>query len=133
MIFGVFGPLVFALYVGVMHSFHESESTNFAEHPIHLRKAALEFTAPGLAEVSFEMDFLAGLTMAPAAGIELVSSLRRAARAYPLIIGGRPIGTWHAKFVLTETGAAHHWYAAGGGIQHATVKVSLREYAQITA
>lgn len=127
MTFGIWGPVTFARQVGVMHSFEEKESVSFAEHSIHLQKPILEFVGPGLCEVSFEMDFLVGLTTAPAAGIVLLSSLLKAARAYPLIIGGRPVGSFASRFVLIELGAAHHWYLASGGIQNATVKVSLKQ------
>lgn len=127
MVFGIFGPLTFARQVGLMHSFDEKESINYVEHGIHLRKGLLEFTAPGLVEVSFEMEFLEGLTTAPAAGIQLVASLLRSHRAYPLVVAGRPVGPWGSRFVMTERGAAHHWYSIGGRIQHATVKVSLKE------
>lgn len=128
MIYGVFGPLIFARQVGVMHDFADSETANFAEHGIHLQKPRLEFTGLGLVEVSFEMDFLSGLTTEPAAGIQLLSSLLRGARPYPLVVAGQIIGGWSARFVLTERSAAHHWYSLGGGIQNATVKVSMREY-----
>lgn len=129
MIFGVFGPLVFARHVGIMHDFNEGESITFAEHGIHLQKPRLEFTGHSLCEVNFEMDFLEQLTTAPAAGILLLSSLLRSHRSYALIVAGKPVGGWSSLFVLTEKSAAHHWYSNRGTVQHATVKVSLREYA----
>ncbi|MBV8222818.1 MAG: phage tail protein [Candidatus Eremiobacteraeota bacterium] len=132
MIFGLYGPVIFAREAGVMHGFEEKQSAHFVEHPIHLQKPILEFCGPRLAEVSFEMEFLTGLTTAPVAGIVLLNALLKTARAYPLIVGGRPIGSFLSPlFVLTEVGAAHHWYSAGGGIQSATIRVALKEYVSL--
>lgn len=120
--------------MGVMHGFEEKESIPFAEHSVHLRKNPLEFVGHGLVEVSFEMDFLTELTSEPAVGIALIASLMRAPlRSYPLIVAGRPIGSWSSLFVLTDRSAAHYWYSGKGTIQNATVKVSLKECVAISA
>jgi hypothetical protein len=129
MIFGTFGALVFARQIGLMHDFESSQSEIYVEHPIHLFKPTLEHVGPGLATASFAMEFLSEWTTPPVAGIALLEELLGAAVAYPLIVGGRPIAGFQARFVLTELGVAHHWYDSSGQIQNATIKASFFEYA----
>jgi hypothetical protein len=129
MIFGTFGPLIFARQFGLMHSFESTQSEVFVEHPIHLLKPQVEHVGSGLAHASLDLEFHDELTTPPQAGITLLESIKEAAIAYPLIIGGRPIAGFRALFVLVEFGQAHHWYLSSGQIQHATVKASFLEYA----
>ena len=133
MIVGLYGngQIVFGLAARqgfLIEELEESSKAKFVEHEILNSKPITEFVGLENDEVSFSMNFIAGHTTAPMAAIPLLKGLLSRAQAYPLIVGGRPIGSFTSQFVLTEVTSTYEHTNGMGIVTVASIDVSLKEY-----
>ena len=133
MIVGLYGGgrIVFGLAARqgfLIGELEESSKAKFVEHEILGSKPITEFVGFENDEVSFSMNFIAGRTTAPMVAIPLLKGILSQAQAYPLIVGGRPVGSFMSQFVLTEVTSTYEHTNGMGIVTVASIDVSLKEY-----
>ena len=133
MIVGLYGngQILFGLAARqgfLIEELEESSKAKFVEHEILGSKPVTEFVGLENDEVSFSMNFIAGRTTAPMVAIPLLKGFLSRAQAYPLIVGGRPIGSFTSQFVLTEVTSTYEHTNGMGIVTVASIDVSLKEY-----
>jgi phage protein U len=125
------GQIVFGLAARqgfLIEELEESSKAKFVEHEILNSKPITEFVGFENDEVSFSMSFIAGHTTAPMVAIPLLKDLLSRAQAYPLIVGGRPVGSFLSQFVLTEVTSTYQYLNGAGLLMSASIEVSMKEY-----
>ena len=133
MIIGLYGngQIVFGLAARqgfLIEELTETSKAKFVEHEILGSKPITEFVGFENDEVSFSMNFIAGHTTAPMVAIPLLKGLLSRAQAYPLIVGGRPVGSFMSQFVLTEVTSTYEYTNGMGTLIVASIDVSMKEY-----
>jgi phage protein U len=133
MLLGGFGALIFECSSRRIHSYEDLKVNNsgrYAEHGVHLELPILEFTGPGLCEVSFKMNFNSswGGGRSPETSLLLLRQYVRYGSVAPLVTGGKPVGMDFNLWVCTGTGEAHKYYDGRGQMFGAEVDVTLKEY-----
>jgi len=125
------GQIVFGLAANqgfLIGELEESSKAKYVEHEILNSKPITEFVGLENDEASFSMNFIAGHTTAPMVAIPLLKGFLSRAQAYPLIVGGRPIGSFTSQFVLTEVTSTYEHTNGMGIVTVASIDVSLKEY-----
>lgn len=128
---GCFGALIFECSRRRVHTFQDLKVTNtarYAQHDVHLQLPILEFTGPGLTEVSFSMNFNQQWNADPFISLSLLRMYCRVGAVAPLLVGNRPITISFNLWVVTNVGEDHKFFTRGGTLQGAQVDVSLKEY-----
>ena len=124
---GTFGPLTFETSekrVRTFDAFKRKTGAKFEEHAIIGLKSKLEFTAPGLDDISFQVVFSAYLGLNPAKEIDSLREIVQKGEYHPLIIGGKTLG----KFVIESVAEAWNHVDNKGNLLDAAVDISLKEY-----
>jgi phage protein U len=128
---GCFGGLIFECSRRRVHTFsdlHVDNSARWAQHDVHLQLPILEFTGPGLTEVSFKMNFNQQWNADPFASIVVLRMYVKNGVVAPLLVGNRPIIAGFNLWVVDSVGEDHKWFTRGGTLQGAGVDVSLKQY-----
>lgn len=128
---GCFGALIFECSRRRVHTFENLKVTNsarYAEHDVHLQLPILEFTGPGLQEVSFAMNFNQQWQADPFISLSIIRMYSRTGLVAPLLVGNRPITLGFNMWVVTQVSEDHKWFTRQGTLQGASVDVSLKEY-----
>ena len=128
---GTFGALVFEASGMRVHTFHDMNLTTdnrFAQHDVHLEVPVLEWIGPGLAELSFSMNFNKEWGSDPTSSIMLLKTYLRFGFVSPLLVGMRPVTLGMNMFVCTRIAETYKFFDAGGKLFGAEVSVSLKEY-----
>ncbi|UZP67648.1 phage tail protein [Desulfovibrio mangrovi] len=123
---GSFGPVAFTVSRETVHTLHDlsrKRSARFAEHAVQNAKPKLQFQGVSLWEVSFRIRLVSAFS-APAQRIAAMESVQESGKAYPLVIGGRNLGT----FVLVDVDVAERTHGPKGVLMAADLSVSLKEY-----
>ena len=124
---GTFGPLTFETSekrIRTFDAFKRKTGAKFEEHGIIGLKPKLEFTAPGLDDISFQVVFSAYLGLNPAKEIDSLREIVQKGEYHPLIIGGKTLG----KFVVESVAEAWNHVDNQGNLLDAAVDISLKEY-----
>ena len=124
---GTFGPLTFETSekrIRTFDAFKRKTGAKFEEHAIIGLKPKLEFTAPGLDDISFQVVFSAYLGLNPAKEIDSLREIVQKGEYHPLIIGGKTLG----KFVIESVAEAWNHVDNKGNLLDAAVDISLKEY-----
>ena len=124
---GTFGPLTFETSekrIRTFDAFKRKTGAKFEEHTIIGLKPKLEFTAPGLDDISFQVVFSAYLGLSPAKEIDSLREIVQKGEYHPLIIGGKTLG----KFVVESLSEAWNHVDNRGSLIDAAVDISLKEY-----
>lgn len=130
-IIGCYGALIFECSRRRVHTFDElkvDNSSRYTEHSVHLQLPILEFTGPGLFEVSFSMNLNKQWNADPFSSLALLRMYNRLGFVAPLLVGNRPITLGFNMWVITQIGEEHKWFTRQGTLQGASVNVSLKEY-----
>ena len=124
---GTFGPLTFETSekrIRTFDAFKRKTGAKFEEHAIIGLKPKLEFTAPGLDDITFQVVFSAYLGLNPAKEIDSLREIVQKGEYHPLIIGGKTLG----KFVIESVSEAWNHVDNKGNLLDAAVDISLKEY-----
>jgi len=111
-----------------MEELTETSKAKFVEHKILNSKPITEFVGFENDEATFSMNFISGHTTAPMVAIPLLKGFLSRAQAYPLIVGGRPVGSFTSQFALTEVTSTYKHTNGMGIVTVASIDVSLKEY-----
>jgi Phage P2 GpU len=132
---GTFGALLFEASGQRVHTFSDfavQTQNRFAQHDVHLEIPLLEFVGPGLAEITFKMNFSKQWGSNPGDSIAILRRYIKEGFYAPLLVGMRPVLTGANLFVCTQLGESHKWFDAAGVLFGAEVDVTLREYRLMT-
>jgi phage protein U len=130
-IIGCFGALIFECSRRKVHTFFDlkvSNSARYAQHDVHLQTPILEFTGPGLSEVSFSMNFNKQWNADPFVTLTVLRMYNKVGVVAPLLVGNRPISLGLNLWVVTQVSEDHKFFTREGVLQGAQVNVSLKEY-----
>ena len=125
---GSFSTIIFETSAELIRTWQQMSrkgSARFAEHVVAEGKPRLEFTGPGLEEMSLSIRLDAQLGIDPETELEDMRGIRDAGKEQTLVIGGKVIG----KFVLEEISEEHKRHDGSGGLLLAEVTLKLKEYA----
>lgn len=128
---GTFGLLMFECSRRRVHTFSDLKIKNtnrVAQHDVHLQMPILEFTGPGLTEVSFSMNFNKEWGADPFISLLVLRAYVKTAFVAPLLVGMRPVTLGFNLFICTEVSEEHKFFDAGGNLFGAAVEVQLKEY-----
>lgn len=110
-------------------SFHDlvrSSKANYAEHLRNGNKPFLEFSGPGLSEVTFTIEADANWQQSP---LQIQSELHRyleAGEVHDFVVGGTRVG--NAAYVVTAVSDAYKTTYRDGRLISAAFTVTLKEY-----
>lgn len=124
---GSFGPVVFSVSADVLYlldGVSRSTKARVEEHQVVGAKPRLEFIAPELDEVSFNIFLHAGHGVNPREEINRLRFMCVEGRAQRLILGGSNLG----PYLLLDV--TENWLRGGPGgvILVASASVTLKEY-----
>lgn len=128
---GCFGALIFECSRRRVHTFQDlkvSSAARYAQHDVHLQLPILEFTGPGLNEVSFSMNLNTQWNADPFISLGILRMYNRLGFVAPLLVGNRPITIGFNLWVVTNVSEDHKFFTRQGTLQGAQVDVSLKEY-----
>jgi Phage P2 GpU len=128
---GTFGVLLFEASGMRVHTFSDlavSTENRYAQHDVHLETPILEFTGPGLTEVSFAMNFNKEWGSDPIASLLILRAYLKWGFISPLLVGMRPVTLGFNLFVCTAVSEEHKFFDARGVLFGAAVQVQLKEY-----
>lgn len=124
---GSFGSIIFevsAERISLIRGFKRSTGVRVEEHKVQGDKARLEFMAPELDQVDFDIFFHAAHGVDPMTEIDSLREMCRGGEVHQLIIGGQVLG----KFLLTKVDEDWQRSDGRGKLTVATVKVAFKEY-----
>lgn len=127
---GSFGSIVFQTSdrrVFTPRGMQQTAGSSWALHDIFGGKQKAEYTGQALRTISFEILLSAELGVRPRKTLEQLERMAEGREAYPLVIGGRPIGENLWRLVsLSET-----WDTVlnRGELVSAKASLNLEEYA----
>lgn len=134
-ILGTYAGMIFECSRRKVRTFHDFKVQNearYATHDVHLEMPILEFTGPGLTEVSFSMNFNLEWNDDPFASLVLLRQLNKNGIVAPLLVGYRPIVLGFNLWALISVSEDHKWYTREGHLMGAGCDVTLKEYRVIT-
>ena len=128
---GSFGPIIFivsSLRVLTFNDFSRSASKRTAGHEVIKGKPRTEYLGPDLQTVSFKCTLDATYGVRPRAMIEALVQMAEQGFAFPLVIGGKPIGlhNWSLDSVTANDEYMYNF----GELMRAEVTLSLTEYVE---
>jgi hypothetical protein len=88
----------------------------------------LEFTGPGLTQVTFRMNFNKQWGSDPAASLLVLRTYVKEGFVAPLLVGMRPVTLGFNLFVCIGVTEEHRWFDGRGVLFGAGVDVQLKEY-----
>ena len=129
MVLGAFGPVVFSvssLRVLTFNGFQRKSGKRTAKHEVISGKPRTEYLGPDLSTLSFSIRLDVTYGVQPKTMLLLLQQMSEQRGAYPMVIGGRPIGLhpWSLDSVSEEWNTVY----SGGELASAEVKLSLTEY-----
>lgn len=126
---GSFGPVIFtvsSLAVLTFTDFNQSASKRTSVHEVISGKPRTEYLGAGLQKVSFKIKLDATYGVRPRLMIDLLKTMAESPMAYPLVIGGRPIGlnNWSLDSISENDNVMYNF----GELVQAEISLSLTEY-----
>lgn len=126
---GSYGPIIFtvsSLRVLTFNNFTRTAKKRTASHEVIRGKPRTEYLGPDLQSVSFKCTLDATYGVRPRALIETLVQMSENQVAFPLIIGGMPIG-FHV-WSLDSVSVADEYMYNFGELMRAEVTLNLTEY-----
>ncbi len=114
--------------INTFSDFKVSNASRYAEHDVHLQMPILEWTGPGLSEITFKMVFTKEWNNDPFAMLTLLRLYMATSFVAPILVGNRPVTLGWNLFVLTNISEEHKYYDARGDMFWAEADVTLKEY-----
>lgn len=127
MAIGTFGPITFEVSTTKNRTFDDFKrktQSKFEQHELIGLKPKLEFVAPGLDEISFQVIFSAFLGLNPLNEATQLRDIVQKGEYHPLVIGGKTIG----NFVIDNISEAWKHIDNQGNVFYIAVDVSMKEY-----
>lgn len=124
---GTFGPITFEVSAEKTRTFDDFKrktAAKFEQHDIIGLKPKLEFVAPGLDEISFQVIFSAYHGLNPLKEVNQLREVVSKGEYHSLIIGGKVMG----NFVIESTSEAWKYIDNHGNVFYIAVDISLKEY-----
>ena len=124
---GTFGLVTFEVSAEKTRTFDDFKrktSAKFEQHDIVGLKAKLEFVAPGLDEISFQVVLSAFTGISPLKEADQLREIVQKGEYNALVIGGKVLG----NFVIDSMSEAWKYVDNQGNVLHIAVDVSLKEY-----
>ncbi len=128
---GSLGDIVFtvsSLKVLTFKDYKRNTKARTASHDIIGQKPVTEFLGPAGEELSFTMDFLAGLGVSPAAQAKRLRTMCETGEAVYFMLGNECIGA--NKWIVESIGESADVIDANGNIVNSRVDVTLQEYVE---
>src|SRR4029077_161940 len=128
---GTFGVLLFEASGMRVHTFSDlavATENRFAQHDVHLEVPVLEYTGPGISEVTFNMNFNTQWGSDPSVSLLILRAYLKFGFISPLLVGMRPVTIGFNLFVCTRVDEEHKFFNANGELFGAAVAVQLKEY-----
>lgn len=129
MFIGSLGPVVFSvssLAVLTPNNISRTAGKRTATHTVIEGKPLLEYLGADLQTFSFDITLSAEHGVRPRAMLDLLVEMAEGKMAYPLQIGGRPVGK--NLWSLDKVSEAWNTLYSMGELSEATVNLSLTEY-----
>lgn len=104
--------------------FKRKTSAKFAEHEIVGLKSKLEFVAPGLDEISFQVIFSAFHGLNPLKETDQLREIVQKGEYNALVIGGKVLG----NFIIDSISESWKHVDNLGNVLYIAVDLSLKEY-----
>ncbi len=128
---GSYGPIIFtvsSLRALTFNDFNRTAKKRTASHEVIRGKPRTEYLGADLQTVSFKCKLNATYGVKPRAMIELLVQMAEQGVAFPLVIGGMPIGihNWSLDSVSAADKYMYNW----GELLEAEVTLSLTEYVE---
>lgn len=101
-------------------------SISLEEHKIHKKKGFLEFTERGLDTFSMNVYVSAVNHVHPLHYVKKFRQYNLRAKAYPLVIGGKRIGSYY--FAITDVSNDLEQFYRNGKLIAAKIRVTFKEY-----
>ena len=126
---GTLGGVIFttsSFMVLTPKNMQRSVASRWAKHELIAGKPKTQYIGADLQSFTFEMTLKADYGVRPRLMLEILSRMCESPLAYPLIIGGRPVGdhNWRVVSVSESYNIVYNF----GEVSSATVQVSLEEY-----
>lgn len=126
---GTYGPVIFSVSsfrVLTMNNISHNASKRTATHNVMEGKPLLEYLGPGLEGFKFDIKLSAEFGVRPRDMLEKLNDMTQSKTAYPLVIGGRPVGD--NDWSLTSISDTWDTLYSGGELTEASVSLTLTEY-----
>lgn len=101
-------------------------SISIEEHRVHRKKGFLEFTERGLDTFTMNVYVSAVNHVHPLHYVKKFRQYNLRAKAYPLVIGGKRIGSYY--FAITDVSSALEQFYRNGKLIAAKIQVTFKEY-----
>lgn len=124
---GTFGSIIFEVSAEKTRTFDEFKrktAAKFEQHDIIGQKPKLEFIAPGLDEISFQIIFSAYQGINPLNEVNQLREIVTKGEYNSLVIGGKVLG----NFVIESASEAWKYVDNLGNVFYIAADVSLKEY-----
>lgn len=124
---GSFGTVAFEVSTSRVKTFDEFKRQNqakFGTHELLGKKPKLEYIAPGLDSITFQLVFSVSLGLNPAKEIEAFRDILNKGEYHQLVVGKKPLG----YFVIESLSEAWKHIDNHGNVLWAALDVSLKEY-----
>lgn len=128
---GSLGDIVFtvsSMKVLTFKEYKRNTKARTASHDIIGQKPVTEFLGPAGEEISFTMDFLAGLGVDPATQAAKLRNMCETGEAVYFMLGNECVGT--NKWLVTSVGESADVIDDSGHIINSRVDVALQEYVE---
>jgi hypothetical protein len=129
MFIGSFGPIVFSvssLAVLTLNNIARTAGKRTTTHTVIEGKPITEYLGADLQSFKFDITLSAEHGVRPRAMLDALAEMAEGKMAYPLQIGGRPVGK-HMWSLDQVSESWNHLYSLGE-LSEATVSLSLTEY-----
>lgn len=129
MIVGSLGDVYFiasSRIVRTISEYQQKYSARYSEHAILQGKPRLEYTGPGLSEISFQIQLHAMHGVNPENEISRLRNYVETGAAMDFILDGSPIGD--DLWVITDMNCGNIQFNGTGGIIYCEVSLQLKEY-----
>lgn len=129
MAMGSWGPFVFQVSdkkMLVLRDISRSAGSTWSTHNLIKGKPKAQYQAPALRGASGAVTLRADYGVKPRTQLEALATAAEGSRAYPLIIGGRPLSQYPMR--LTSVSEAWNTVYNGGELFSAEVSLTFEEY-----
>ena len=128
---GTFGSIAFEVAekkIRTFDDFKRTSSEKYEEHAVIAAKPLLEWIAPGLDVITFQMVFSASLGLNPYKEAEAVREIKKKHEYHALMLGSKTLG----NFIIDSLSEAWRHIDNHGSPTHIAMDISMKEYIEST-